>query len=70
MFGANMCVSNKSSQDVQYGAMLNIKYLTDQASTTEWAQKTSYMPVRPSAFTTLQVGSTPRTRHREWVPEC
>lgn len=56
MFGANMCVFNKSSQNVQHGAMLYIKYLTSQASTTEWAQKTSYMPVRLSAYTTLQGG--------------
>ena len=56
MFGANMCVFNKSSKDVQHGAMLYIKYLTSQASTTEWAQKTSYMPVRQSAYTTLQGG--------------
>ena len=56
MFGANMCVFNKSSKDVQHGALLYIKYLTSQASTTEWAQKTSYMPVRQSAFATLQSG--------------
>ena len=56
MFGANMCVFNKSSTDVQHGAMLYIKYLTDQANTTEWAQKTSYMPVRQSAFASLQSG--------------
>ena len=56
MFGANMCVFNKSSQNVQHGAMLYIKYLTSQASTTEWAQKTSYMPVRQSAYTTLSGG--------------
>lgn len=56
MFGANMCVFNKSSQDIQHGAMLYIKYLTSQSSTTEWAQKTSYMPVRQSAYTTLQGG--------------
>jgi hypothetical protein len=56
MFGANMCVFNKSSKDVQHGALLYIKYLTSQASTTEWAQKTSYMPVRQSAFKTLQDG--------------
>ena len=54
MFGANMCVFNKSSQDVQHGAFLYIKYLTSQESTTTWAQKTSYMPVRQSAFATLQ----------------
>jgi multiple sugar transport system substrate-binding protein len=56
MFGANMCVFNKSSKDVQHGAMLYIKYLTSQANTTDWAQKTSYMPVRQSAFTTLESG--------------
>ena len=54
MFGANMCVFNKSSQDVQHGAFLYIKYLTSQDSTTTWAQKTSYMPVRQSAYAALQ----------------
>ena len=54
MFGANMCVFNKSSKDVQHGAFLYIKYLTSQASTTTWAQKSSYMPVRQTAYTTLQ----------------
>jgi len=56
MFGANMCVFNKSTADVQHGAMLYIKYLTSQTNTTEWAQKTSYMPVRQSAFASLQSG--------------
>jgi ABC-type glycerol-3-phosphate transport system substrate-binding protein len=56
MFGANMCVFNKSAKDVQHGAFLYIKFLTSEASTTTWAQKTSYMPVRQSAFTTLQNG--------------
>jgi multiple sugar transport system substrate-binding protein len=54
MFGANMCVFNKSAQDVQHGAFLYIKYLTSQDSTTTWAQKTSYMPVRQSAYAALQ----------------
>ena len=54
MFGANMCVFNKSANDVQHGAFLYIKYLTSEASTTKWAQTTSYMPVRQSAFATLQ----------------
>jgi multiple sugar transport system substrate-binding protein len=54
MFGANMCVFNKSTQDVQHGAFLYIKYLTSQDGTTTWAQKTSYMPVRQSAYATLQ----------------
>jgi len=53
MFGANMCVFNKSAKDVQHGAFLYIKYLTSLASTTAWAQKTSYMPVRQSAFKAL-----------------
>src|SRR5216683_980302 len=54
MFGANMCVFNKSAKDVQHGAFLYIKYLTSQDSTTTWAQKTSYMPVRQSAYAALQ----------------
>ena len=53
MFGANMCVFSKSSKDVQHGAMVYLKYLTSPDSTSAWAQKTSYMPVRQSAFTTL-----------------
>ena len=56
MFGANMCVFNKSAKDVQHGAFLYIKFLTSEASTTTWAQKTSYVPVRQSAYTTLQNG--------------
>jgi ABC-type glycerol-3-phosphate transport system substrate-binding protein len=39
---------------VQHGAFLYIKYLTSQASTTTWAQTTSYMPIRQSAYTALQ----------------
>jgi multiple sugar transport system substrate-binding protein len=53
MFGANMCVFNKSAKDVQHGAFLYIKYLTSQENTTTWAQKSSYMPVRQSAYTAL-----------------
>ncbi len=56
MFGANMCVFDKSSKDAQHGAFLYIKYLTGQARTTEWAQTTSYMPVRQSAYKDLQSG--------------
>jgi multiple sugar transport system substrate-binding protein len=54
MFGANMCVFNKSAQDVQHGAFLYIKYLTSEANTKTWAQTSSYMPVRQSAYTALQ----------------
>jgi multiple sugar transport system substrate-binding protein len=54
MFGANMCVFNKSAPDVQHGAFLYIKYLTSEANTKTWAQTSSYMPVRQSAYTALQ----------------
>ncbi len=53
MFGANLCAFNKSSTDVQHGAVLYMKYMTSADSTTEWAQKTSYMPVRQSAYQNL-----------------
>jgi hypothetical protein len=53
MFGANLCAFNKSAKDVQHGAFLYIKYLTSVDSTTAWAQNTSYMPVRQSAYKTL-----------------
>jgi ABC-type glycerol-3-phosphate transport system substrate-binding protein len=49
-----MCVFNKSAQDVQHGAFLYIKYLTSEANTKTWAQTSSYMPVRQSAYTALQ----------------
>ncbi len=53
MFGANMCVFNKSAKDVQHGAFLYIKYLTSLNSTTTWAKTTSYMPVRQAAYKAL-----------------
>jgi len=53
MFGANLCAFNKSSTDVQHGTVLYMKYMTSADSTTEWAQKTSYMPVRQSAYQNL-----------------
>jgi multiple sugar transport system substrate-binding protein len=53
MFGANMCIFNKSAKDVQHGAFLYIKYLTSLDSTTTWAKNTSYMPVRQSAYKAL-----------------
>src|SRR5260370_18305584 len=56
MFGAKRVVLNKSGRDVPHGALLYIKYLTSQDSTTTWAQKTSYMPVRQSAYAALQSG--------------
>ncbi|HVD00157.1 MAG TPA: ABC transporter substrate-binding protein [Candidatus Dormibacteraeota bacterium] len=56
MFGANLCVFNKSSNDVQHGAVVYMKYLTSAANTATWAQNTSYMPVRDSAFKSLSSG--------------
>jgi len=56
MYGANLCAFNKSTKDVQHGAFLYMKYLTSQANTTTWAQTTSYMPVRQSAYAALQSG--------------
>lgn len=56
MFGANMCIFNKAAKDVQHGAFLYIKYLTGGDQTTTWAQNTSYMPVRQSAYKNLQSG--------------
>jgi ABC-type glycerol-3-phosphate transport system substrate-binding protein len=54
MYGANLCVFNKAAKDVQHGAFLFMKYVTSEAVTTKWAQTTSYMPVRQSAFAALQ----------------
>ena len=56
MFGANLCAFSKSSKDVQHGAVLYMKYMTSEATTSTWAQKTSYMPVRQSAYATLSSG--------------
>ena len=53
MFGANLCAFNKSSKDVQHGAVVYMKYLTSSENTATWAEKTSYMPVRESAFKNL-----------------
>jgi multiple sugar transport system substrate-binding protein len=56
MFGANVCAFANSSKDAQHGAFLYIKYLTSSDNTATWAQKSSYMPVRESAYKTLQSG--------------
>src|SRR5438105_7543464 len=56
MSGATLCAFNKSAKDVQHGAFLYIKYLTSVDSTSAWAQTTSYMPVRQSAYKTLSDG--------------
>jgi len=56
MFGANLCVFSKASKDAQHGAVVYMKYLTSAENTATWAEKTSYMPVRESAYKTLQSG--------------
>jgi multiple sugar transport system substrate-binding protein len=54
LYGANGCVFNKSTQDVQHGAFLFMKYFTSTENTAAWAQKSSYMPVRKSAYNNLK----------------
>jgi multiple sugar transport system substrate-binding protein len=54
MFGANVCVFSKSAQDVQHGAFLYAKYMTNTENTTNWAKTTSYLPIRQSAYRNLQ----------------
>ncbi|HLQ62749.1 MAG TPA: ABC transporter substrate-binding protein [Candidatus Acidoferrales bacterium] len=79
MFGANVCIFKKSAQDVQHGAFLYIKYFTDTAQTAKWAQLSSYMPVRKTAFDQLSgdfykanpsqaVGVTMLTKGQLFVP--
>ena len=53
MFGANLCVFSKAAKDVQHGAFLYIKYMTNADNTATWAKTTSYMPVRQSAYKSL-----------------
>ena len=60
LFGANACVFSKSSQDVQHGAFLYLKYFTNAQNTATWAKTTSYMPVRQSAFNKLQTDFYPQ----------
>jgi len=54
MFGTNACVFSKAGRDVQQGAFQYIKYFTNAANTAQWSQQTGYMPVRQSAFKTMQ----------------
>jgi multiple sugar transport system substrate-binding protein len=54
MFGTNACVFSKAARDVQQGAFQYIKYFTNAENTARWSQQTGYMPVRQSAFKTLQ----------------
>ncbi len=56
MFGTNACIFSRSPRDVQQGAFQFIKYFTSKDVTSQWAQKTGYMPVRQSAYKDLQAG--------------
>src|SRR5215472_14024131 len=54
MFGTNACVFSKAAKDVQQGAFQFIKFFTNAQNTAQWSQQTGYMPVRQSAFKTMQ----------------
>jgi multiple sugar transport system substrate-binding protein len=60
MFGTNACVFSKSGQDVQQGAFQYIKYFTNAQNTAQWSQQTGYMPVRQSAFRSMQTSFYPQ----------
>jgi multiple sugar transport system substrate-binding protein len=60
MFGTNACVFSKAAKDVQQGAFQYIKYFTNAQNTAQWSQQTGYMPVRQSAFKSLQTTFYPQ----------
>jgi multiple sugar transport system substrate-binding protein len=60
MFGTNACVFSKASRDVQQGAFQFIKYFTNAENTAQWSQQTGYMPVRQSAFKSMQTSFYPQ----------
>jgi multiple sugar transport system substrate-binding protein len=60
MFGTNACVFSKAPRDVQQGAFQFIKYFTNAENTAQWSQQTGYMPVRQSAFKTMQTTFYPQ----------
>jgi len=60
MFGTNACVFSKAGRDVQQGAFQFIKYFTNAQNTAQWSQQTGYMPVRQSAFRSMQTTFYPR----------
>lgn len=60
MFGTNACVFSKAAKDVQQGAFQYIKYFTNAENTAQWSQKTGYMPIRQSAYKTMQTTFYPQ----------
>jgi multiple sugar transport system substrate-binding protein len=60
MFGTNACVFSKAGKDVQQGAFQYIKYFTNAQNTAQWSQQTGYMPVRQSAFKSMQTSFYPQ----------
>lgn len=60
MYGTNACVFSHAPRDVQQGAFQFIKYFTNAENTAQWSQQTGYMPVRQSAFKTMQTSFYPQ----------
>jgi multiple sugar transport system substrate-binding protein len=60
MFGTNACVFSKAAKDVQQGAFQYIKYFTNAQNTAQWSQQTGYMPVRQSAFKSMETNFYPQ----------
>lgn len=54
LFGTNVCVFAKSSQDVKHGAFLFIKYFTGKDQQVTWSKASGYMPDRQSAYDALK----------------
>jgi multiple sugar transport system substrate-binding protein len=54
LFGTNVCIFSKASQDVQHGAFLFIKYFTGRDQQATWSKTTGYMPDRQSSYDQLK----------------
>jgi len=54
LFGTNACVFSKSSQDIQHGAFLFLKYFTSKDQQVTWSRVSGYMPDRISAYDQLK----------------
>jgi multiple sugar transport system substrate-binding protein len=54
LFGTNVCVFSKASQDVQHGALLFLKWFTGKDQQVTWSKSSGYMPDRQSAYDQLK----------------
>jgi multiple sugar transport system substrate-binding protein len=54
LFGTNVCIFSKASQDVQHGAFLFVKYFTGKDQQVTWSKTTGYMPDRQSSYDQLK----------------